>query len=571
VNTITPKVLAVLALLVAACTAEEPATACKACDQAAALVSLGRTDLAWGRFDAAIEHCAGAVEKQPGNDEARYCLTVAHVAHLGGGVESLATMIAPAFAPGPRTQAAGYRRLLDARSMIDTYFAAILDDIRAADGQIEALAGREGVSFQIDKVPVRIDIKGLAAALNGTQDGGDVPPFLEFDLGGTWDQSDVLLLGTLFNAVLAAADYGLAHDFRLSGLPDEFSEAAIARMLLENPALLAFSTELGAQDGLYGSATRKGLRGDLIAVTSYLSGRTYALPGTAGANAGLRAAIAASATAAKSDAVIKWTDDNGDGCPEALEVKLLKQLAGQLGGFLGPIEVGISPTTCAAFFEFAAAARDNLEAKGAPVSPRALLEGLRADVGGDLGIPQLADKPVPDLVRLDAGAFVRAPVPVRDLLPYFFEDRFFDVIDNPGFLYEEEVSLFGGFERYFYSFSAHDWDFDAARGHFLDLPAGPFAALGAPPQALADDGVDPDGDLLVLYYVGWQSPSFGGLLELNPAALGGTGGFAPATLQTLNDATARVARYYCIELVNPSYADYYPDRYEMWPFKAACP
>lgn len=564
-------VLLAAALLVASCNDPEDEV-CTDC-AAESLLRQAKEDIGAGQFERAIEKCNTVVESDPESADGHYCLFIAHLGEMTNGVNNLLQAVGsqlprtdPALAP------AGFMKAIDAKPLIAGYFENFEDDMIAVDRQVQFLASRPALTFQIVRFPVHLEFQRIATFINNMS-GDYLPGELLLDLGGTWDKSEVLLLGSAFNGVLAGIDYLMAHDLEVRRIPvSDTLSGVVAELLVQNPSLLAFDPA-EADARLKGTAEEKGLRKNLIAMLSYLAGRDDDFEGVVAMNEGLQEAIRVSAAAAVTDPVVKWIDDDGDGNPEAIDARFLSEMVDQLSGVYVPrFPIPLAGATFDAFYAMAAALRKNAESGGDAVRIVEFLESLRGDLGSYLIIAP-GFKEVPDLIALDLNPFVENTPPVRELFPYFYSAG-----GAYNLLYELEWAkaccvgldpivttgygdVYETGTRYFDA-PWGGWRSKSSRAHF-DVGGAPVEQAGL---GLTDDGVDPAGYAQTLVYVALQEPSFGGLLHLNLDSLGGSGGMAVADHASVNEGLARLFKYYCFNLGDSEYG------MEIWfTFHTECP
>lgn len=536
-------VLAAAALVFTGCLEDDPSSGVE-CSTACERVNAAKVDISDGRFAEAVDRCVLALRDEPNYTPARYCILVARVGLLSEGINTIFDKInlLIGMAPSP----AAFQPKIDMKHYLDDWVSEIEDDMRAIDEQVYYLAAVSGATFNVAHVP--IVLKTRAISLDGTLQGSLFDVY-EIDLGGTWDSSEVLLLGALFNLSSLGLDYMMAHNMVVDKITNESGlDAFVAALLIENPELAAFDEDEVSTGRIFGDDTYKGLRGDLIAAASYLAGRESSLEGIAGANGGLREAIKRSAASEVTDAVIQWIDKDGDGNPEAIEGPIVEQVSALFDLPVSRVPTFLSGETFDAFYLFAGQVRDNAELGGDAVPTQPVLEALRIDAAKLITSP-LLEVEVPALLALDTAAFLEQPLPVRRLLPYFFRDDGC-FCTNYGLLGEWEMYGNPPQKRY-YDFT---WGYyentpvDVGK-HFLALNADAFPSFTVLPSlALPDDGVNPDVTVNQIPVLAFQQPSFGGLVHLDLTAMGGKAE-GEATQASINEAIARLMKHYCVHTV----------------------
>lgn len=554
-----PIVFLAFALLVASCNEPEDEV-CASC-ATDSLLRQAKEDIGAGQFKRAIDKCNEVVAAEPENVDGHFCLFIAHLGEMTNGINNLLSAIGSQLRVSDPTLApAGFDAAVDAKPIIAGYFENFEDDMIEVDRQVQFLASQPDMTFQIVRFPVHLEFQRIAAYLNGSL-GDYLPGELLLDLGGTWDKSEVLIVGSSFNGVLALIDYLMAHDLEVRRIPSGNTlSGLVAEVLVQNPSLLAFDpAESDAR--LNGTDEDKGFRKNIIAMLSYLSGRDDRFEDVVAPNEGLQEAIRVSAASDVTDPVVKWIDEDGDGNPEALEAKFLSDMLDQLTGVYVPrFALPFAGETFDAFYALANDLRVNAEKGGDPVRIVDLLESVRADIGS-FAIIAPGYKEVPDLVALDLNPFLEETPALRDLFPYYYAagDSYqlayelewaytFTYLDPGVTTGYGEVVDWG--TRYFDS-SYRNWMNKDAFTHFDQ--GGVPALVGEPGIMLNDDGVDPAGYAQTLVYMALQDPSFGGLLHVNLDSLGGSGGMAKANHASVNEGLGRLFKYYCFNMGDSRY------------------
>lgn len=152
-------------------------------------------------------------------------------------------------------------------------------------------------------------------------------------------------------------------------------------------------------------------------------------------------------------------------------------------------------------------------------------------------------EPIPEVLEFDARAFFTNPVPVRGYLPYWYDDAN-DDLPTDVFLIEGEVAVTTVAEPYLKGLDSAHFDLTVT-----------FGTVGqTSPQVLTDLKIEADGIFApeegwdLLPYIGWQRPSFNGLLYINsknmPVAPEGDNAFAEATLYMVNKLTHSLLVHY---------------------------
>ena len=537
-------------LLLSACDEGEEVSSCIECAEAEVHIAQANDFFANGDYRRGVTQCARALEAHPASSEARFCRVVGEVGRMSGHVNELLGLFI--------LQSAPVQPMMDVKPLLSSLVQSLERSMATVDADIEVLSSVEQPLVHIPSVPIAIEVGTLGNYFHSATDT------VRFDLGGTWDKTQLLLLGAGINAVQAVLDYGLAHTLRIDKMPQS-TAGMLPEILVRNPALLTFDQhDEEMEERLYGSDSRKGLRNDIIAVLSYLHGREEGLEGVAGANVGLREAIRQSAASEVTEPVMKWYDGNGDGHPEGVRIEFLAEILQQVAGYGVPLFPNIfSPDTMDSFYAWLGDLMENIEDDADPVALVDLLEGLRQDLG--MLLPDIGPvvREVPDLFYVDPGTFLLEPLPVRAMMPYFFASTggYYSNVPPYYFLYETKMyEPYGSHIRYF-SFASGTRQ--TRSDHFRMFPASEMEAAESdefvplPDLELADDGVRPDDIARALPYLALQSPSFGGLLWLNVRAFDGGYQIGPAGLASFNTAAARTLKYYCIDL-SPFYSAWYP-------------
>lgn len=217
----------------------------------------------------------------------------------------------------------------------------------------------------------------------------------------------------------------------------------------------------------------------------------------------------------------------------------------------------LSVETWRRFVALGKALRDNIEVGSNPVALRGALQALADDLRAVDPNLRLTQRPAPDVVALDFGAFVKAPPYLSDLLPYYFTFstaatttvRFDLAVELESYEAETGESFVqkGGYEAYrgavgdFEHFRYATPDAFAAG---VTVVAYTFRQMSVPLEVAAD-GVSADEKSPALLYIALQDPSFGQWLAMDST---GQGAFASPDNAAFNKALANLVKYYCLDL-----------------------
>jgi hypothetical protein len=495
-----------LAVALAGCSPGEEVCECVA--SVASQVQVAKQDLARGDYAAAMAKCLAAEQRDDTNAEAKYCVLLAASASLAN------VLFQPIMCdPGPCDP------VLWAPASINIK-TGLVGDVESALGMMtlyaDKLAALPDPRFTIADFPVTADL-GYALGVLGAFELFTVDAQSALNLRGTWDISEVRLLGAAAYAFQAFLDYLYAHKLVLDSANWPFdSPAALAAFLRDNPNLFAADpAERVRLDG--DGVAYRGLRADVIGALTHLA----ALP----------AAVKASAAEAVSypDQVLVWEDPDGDGFAASVHIPALAGafVVYEPTGSKIAIDTLTSPIDAAAWkavFAAVAALRDN--AAGDDHAPGVDLSRAGAAVvaGLDPASP-LADfrplrRPPPGRWHVDPGEFLRHPKYLGELMPYYFTYTTVTTTTALALAWEEERRVPGTAQSYRVvagyasDVSAADWaHFDFARPDAVragvTLQDFGFPGYASIPGVIAADGLAPDAKTPVLYYIALQDPSFG--------------------------------------------------------------
>ena len=542
------------ALLLAGCLEMGAEDECPSCEQAArsdAHIEQAKAFFAQGDYRRGTSQCRMALEEKADSADGHFCSVVGQVGLLVGHVSELMNMAYMDLSP------ASVMPMSDPKPLVVGLLDSLERTMMSLDQDLHALASLEEPTFYVPSAPMALKVGSLGNSFYHPSHE------LTFNLGGTWDKTQILLLGAGVNGVQAILDYALAHSLKTAGKLESQGPSLYAEAFVRSPSLLLFDTDSESQARLTGNEQRKGLANDVIAMLSYLYGREDEIEDVAPANTGLREAIRLSAASEVTEPVMGWTDRNGDGHPEGVRIEFLSDMIAQVTGVSIPLFVNVfSPDTMDRFYALLGDLMENIEGQGDPVGVAELLESARQDIWGFLPAIGPAVRPVPDLVYLSPGDFLADPLPVRRMMPYFFSNLVHGYVDYV-LLYEtkryddwyDETSV------EYYRFAWGTWraqrydDFRIFPEENLEhAQSDEFVPM--PTLELADDGLRPDAVSPILPYLAYQSPSFGGLLWLNPLAFDDGFQVAPASQASLNTSVARAIQYYCVNL-SPFYSSAY--------------
>lgn len=539
-------------LFIAACdsttTANTPLTA-------QGLVNAAKSDIAAKDYAAALQKCLSAEEKDDTNAEAKYCVMLANVGALVQSVSAIIGLVASQLSPA-EYQANAF----NVKSIVSSILSDIEGQMRYIDIYAAKLAAFEDPTITLEDFPLGLDPKDLLDLIgDSVQVSGD----LSLNMKGTWDKSEVMVMGAAVNGVQGLLDYLLAHKLVLASTDIDFdSTEGVANFLFNNPDLLiadAADKSRIAGDG----DKRKGLKNDVLAALSFAVGRDSDLDKVAPKNGGLVAAIKQSAAAARPDAVVVWVDKDKDGIPEEVGIPAINDIKDNIKDSDGkPLIEGdtfenpISKATWDVIIALGKDVRDNVEADGGdaialqPVLQAIADEALAEDA---VSTVRLLHRPVPNLLGLNPGSFFKAPKYIAELVPYYFQyttgttDLRADIaIEIETYVsattwFNEKV----GYEAYkgaVSDFTHFDYGTpDDLVGLTVDsYDFGDFTV----PTAIAEDGVKADVKSPILFQIALQDAGLGGLLQGAPAADGAFGALDNAKL---NKGLAQLIKYYCLD------------------------
>lgn len=154
-------------------------------------------------------------------------------------------------------------------------------------------------------------------------------------------------------------------------------------------------------------------------------------------------------------------------------------------------------------------------------------------------------EPIPAAVELDIGAYFVDPVPLRQVVPYWYDDG---ISLTKVFLVEGEAQVTSPAEPY------------VVTGDTSHFPASfPFGAVGeVSPRSVTDAEISPDGLEAImttldvpLPYIAWQDPTFHGVLWVNPRALPVEPEGADAFVQPNQRLTNKAVLSYLLHYTQP--------------------
>jgi hypothetical protein len=528
------------------------------------LVAQAKKDIANKDYAAALAKCLKAEEKDDTYDEAKYCVLASEMGALMQSVSAIIGLIASQVnAPAYQPQA------FNVKSIVSSILSDIETQMQYIDRYSYKLAAMDNPHFQIDDFPLSLDPKDLIDLI-GSSDvvvKGD----LALNMKGTWDKSEVMVLGATINGVQGVLDYLLAHKLVLASTDISFdSTSGVAEFLHNNPDLLA--KDATDESRLKGDGDKhKGLKNDVLAALSFLVGRASDLELVAPKNDGLVAAIKQSAAEAKSGAykaqVVKWVDADGDGIPEAIGLPAINDLKNSIVDKDGKpyiekdtIDNPLKKASWDAILAFGKALRDNVEKGGAPVALKAPLQAIVDDLVVDHADTRILKKPVPDMLAINPGAFFAAPKYVKEMLPYYFQYN--TTKDTAKTIWElaleeEQFDVSTAISKFYVAGVTGtalqaDWAhfaYPAAATLFVTpvtvMTGFTFGDFAAAPAAIAADGVTATAKTPHLYYIALQDPAIGGLLEAD-TAFGGA--YAKvADNKVFNTGLNKLLKYYCLD------------------------
>lgn len=512
------------------------------------LIESAKSDLASKDYHAALQKCLEAEQLDDTLAEAKYCILLANLGALVMSVEAVVGLFAAQLSPA-EYQAGAF----NVKQIVSSILSDIEDQMRYIDIYAAKLAAFKDPTITLDAFPIHLDLDDLNDVTGDSVAGsGEV----SLNLRGTWDKSEVMLLGAAVNGVQGVLDYLLSHKLVLHSTDFDFdSTEGVARLFDFNPNLLV--ADPADKDRIDGDDDkRKGLKNDILAMLSFFVGRDSDLEHVGPKHGGLVQAIKESAEAARPDAIIQWLDIDSDGYPEKIRVPALEEALDDVNRTDGPFENPLSKVSWNKLVSLGKALRDNIEHGSAPVALRGALQALADDMRAKGSDFRLAYRPVPDIVALDLHAFLKAPPYLSDLVPYYFTyttattavvryDLAFEVetYDEGS---DEWFVAKGGFEAYrgVGDFAHFSYDTPDEFSASVTVAAYDFGVFAAPPM-IAADGISPDTRSPQLYYVALQDPGFGGLFTGDPT---GQGDYGPLDSAAFNRALARLVKYYCIDL-----------------------
>lgn len=522
------------------------------------LVDKAKQDIAAKDYAAALQKCLQAEEKDDTLAEAKYCVMLANVGALVQSVSAIIGLIASQLSPA-EYQANAF----NVKSIVSSILSDIEGQMRYIDIYSAKLAAFEDPTITLDDFPLGLDPKDLLDLIgDSVQVSGD----LSLNMKGTWDKSEVMVMGTAVNGVQGLLDYLLAHKLVLASTDINFdSTEGVADFLFNNPDLLvADSADKSRIDG--DGDKHKGLKNDVLAALSFAVGRDSDLDKVAPKNGGLVAAIKQSAAAARPDAVVVWVDKDKDGIPEEVGLPAINDIKDNIKDADGePLIEGdtfenpLAKETWDVIIQLGKDVRDNVEADGGDaIALQPLLQAIVDDVKDAESTTRILFRPVPNLLGINPGAFFKSPKYVAELLPYYFHfttdaagatahsdialeiETFDTVVGNEWFNervgYEGDRGMIDDFTHFDYG--ANDQVTPSVKVLSYD-----FGDLTAP-AAVAPDGVTADTKSPVLFQIALQDPSLGGLLQGAPAADGAFGAMDNAKF---NKGLAQLIKYYCLD------------------------
>jgi hypothetical protein len=570
--------LALAAVTLAACPGpDEPALTKR--QRAARIVSVAKEEIAKGNYSGATGDCLRAEAIDDTYDEAKYCVFVAQSGALVNSVGSIVGLVVGQLkAPAYETQAISVKPIV----------SSILEDVEAEMRYLDAyaykLTAMENPHFQIKSFPLSLDPKDLLSLLD--TDRLEIKGEIAFDLGGTWDKSEVQAVGAGVNAVQALLDYLLAHKLVLASTDISFdTTGSVAQFLSDNPNMLAPDPKDASRIAGDGDK-HKGFKNDVLAALSYLVGRDADLALVAPKNDGLKAAIKASAAEAATypDQVVRWIDGDGDGIPEKLGMPAVNAIKDKVLADGKPLIEGdtfdnpLKPSAWEAFIKVGKEVRANVESGGGkPIAAKEALVALVDSLKKSDSTTRLLLKEVPDVAAFDPGTFVKAPKYLSELVPYYY---FYATAATPGTQYIDlaiETEVYDGAANYLNRHGQrHGANQTADFAHFgypandvfsasYTVSAYQFTDFASAAPAVAADGVTATVKTPRLWYFAMQDPSLGGMLYGDAEFNGdGTGGqYQKLDNFKLWKGLNKLLKYYCIdttdfalEMFDDTYAKY---------------
>lgn len=524
---------------------------------AAQLVELGKADIAAKDYAAALQKCLTAEEKDDTSAEAKYCVMLANVGALVQSVSAIIGLVASQLSPA-EYQANAF----NVKSIVSSILSDIEGQMRYIDIYAAKLAAFEDPTITLDDFPLGLDPKDL---LDLVGDSVQVSGDLSLNMKGTWDKSEVMVLGAAVNGVQAVLDYLLAHKLVLASTDIDFdSTEGVANFLFNNPDLLiADAADKSRIDG--DGDKRKGLKNDVLSALSFAVGRDSDLDKVAPKNDGLVAAIKQSAAANRSDAVVVWVDKDKDGIPEEIGIPAINDIKDNIKDDEGKpliendtFENPLEKATWDEIIALGKAVRDNVEADGGKaIALQPVLQAIVDDVKDAESTTRILFRPVPNLLGINPGAFFKSPKHIADLVPYYFKyttNATTDIRADIAIEIETYVSATTWFNEKagVEAYKGATADFD--HFNYVTLPdvltgsvsvaAYDFGDFTVPTKVMAD-GVTADAKSPILYQIALQDAGIGGLLQGAPAA---DGAFGELDNAKLNKGLAQLIKYYCLDL-----------------------
>jgi hypothetical protein len=557
--------------LLTACTEKPP----EPVNRAKQLVDEAKDDIGNKFYPKAMQKCETAEEIDASYDEAKYCVLAANLGQLVQATSKIVSLVAANLSPGD------YQTQLEVKKLIGSLLGEIEGYMASIDLYAYKLAEMDDPKFRIESFPLDLDIGDLLGLIGNTDI--QISSQLELNMRGTWDKSQVVLLGAAFNAAQAALDYLLSHKLVVDDTNISFETTGdVAAFLVNNPELLTADGDAVSLGRLNGDAIRKGLKNDVLAAVSFLVGRDAPFERVSPAHDGLKEAIKQSAAAADPDAVIRWVDANGDGIPEEFGVPAIAQLSDQIQDkdgkplikddtFANPLK----EDTWAEILAFGTAVRDNIEGNGGtPVSLTNFLRLIVRDLEADASRTRLVLKEVPDVIAVNPAAFLKAPKSIQEMAPYYYQYEYRHTVagaTKTAYDFVIETELYGGASTnyvqkagspYVYSGAAADFTHfyfpasgvdEYAEGFTVTAYA--FDNFASRPSELPVDKVVATAKTPRLWYFALPDPTFGGMLLGDPAFKGdGTGGkYVAMDNFSLNKIVNKLLKYYCIDTTEFSF------------------
>lgn len=521
------------------------------------LVDAAKADIAAKDYAAALQKCLTAEEKDDTLAEAKYCVMLANVGALVQSVSAIIGLVASQLSPA-EYQANAF----NVKSIVSSILSDIEGQMRYIDIYAAKLAAFEDPTITLEDFPLGLDPKDLLDLIgDSVQVSGD----LSLNMKGTWDKSEVMVMGTAVNGVQGLLDYLLAHKLVLASTDINFdSTEGVANFLFNNPDLLiADSADKSRIDG--DGDKRKGVKNDVLAALSFAVGRDSDLDKVAPKNGGLVEAIKQSAAAARADAVVVWVDKDKDGIPEEVGLPAINDIKDNIKDADGkPLIEGdtfenpLSKETWDVIIALGKDVRDNVEADGGdaialqPVLQAIADEALAEDA---VSTVRLLHRPVPNLLGINPGAFFKSPKYIAELVPYYFQyttNATTDLRADIAIEIETYVSATtwfnekAGVEAYkgpVSDFTHFDYVANDVLSGDVTVAAYDFGDFTVPTK-INEDGVKADVKSPILFQIALQDAGLGGLLQGAPAA---DGAFGELDNAKLNKGLAQLIKYYCLD------------------------